>query len=161
MREIVLTKGMVCKVDDADYEQLSAHKWHASQHRDKYYASRNVLTEKGRRPVSMHRLLMPDAAYVDHVNGDTLDNQRHNLRASTNGQNIHNQKRKVPAASGYRGVYLYNQKGWQRWIAGVTVDGKRIHLGYFTSKEDAARAYDAEARVRYGEFAVLNFPEEP
>jgi hypothetical protein len=56
--------------------------------------------------------------------------------------------------SGYRGVTWFQNK----WRASIKINSRRIFLGYFISKEDAARAYDRAALEYFGEFAVLNLP---
>jgi hypothetical protein len=58
---------------------------------------------------------------------------------------------------GYRGVYLHKKTG--KWEAAIKVDGKRISIGYFPSKELAAIAYDKQAKLVRGEKTKLNFPE--
>lgn len=59
--------------------------------------------------------------------------------------------------SGFKGVSL--DKGRSKWAAEITHNRRHIHLGRFTSPEDAARAYDRKARELHGEFACLNFPK--
>lgn len=104
-------------------------------------------------PVKLHRWIMnaPKGLVVDHINGDTLDNRRSNLRIVTQAQNLQNIHR-VPRhnkSSGIRGVCLfkpYARKGYPRkWRAYVTVDGKEITLGYYRTKEEAGAVV---ARVR-------------
>jgi hypothetical protein len=63
----------------------------------------------------------------------------------------------VPA-SRFRGVQ-YNRQA-SAWFAAINVDGKRSHIGRFTTEEDAARAYDAKAREMHGAKARLNFPND-
>jgi hypothetical protein len=91
---------------------------------------------------------------VDHKNNDTLCNERPNLRISTYGQN--NANRRPFGKSGFKGVYPERNV----FRARITHEEKTRNLGYFQTKEDAARAYDAVAFELYGEFAWLNFPEE-
>jgi hypothetical protein len=57
---------------------------------------------------------------------------------------------------GYRGI-AYDSRS-ERWIAYIVHSGKRNHIGCFATKEDAARAYDSAARVKFGADAVVNFP---
>ncbi len=61
-------------------------------------------------------------------------------------------------ATGYVGVSW--QKDMRRYTAKILVCGHRLHLGSFIDLEDAARAYDTAAKKHFGEFALLNFPQE-
>jgi hypothetical protein len=85
MREIPLTKGYAALVSDEDYAELSRHKWHVSGGK-KPYAVRII---NGRQRVYMHRYLLgdPEGFLVDHIDGNSLNNQRENLRLATHEQN--------------------------------------------------------------------------
>jgi hypothetical protein len=95
---------------------------------------------------------MPD--YVDHINGDKLDNRPENLRPATNGQNIANSKSRVGSSSQYLGVCW--SKKHQKWIANITSKGKCHHLGLFVNETDAAMAYNKAAQLHHQSFARLN-----
>ena len=86
---------------------------------------------------------------VDHINGDRLDNRWSNLRAATLSQNGAN-RRKVRGASAFLGVHKH---GSGRWAASVQKDGKREHLGLFSSEVEASRAYQTAAMRVHGEYA--------
>lgn len=107
-----------------------------------------------------HRVIMAmergcwDFRYVDHVNGDTLDNRIENLRVATNGQNIANSRSRIGATSRYLGVARHTQNG--NWIACITKDGHQKHIGVFAEEADAAKAYNEAAKRTHGEFARLN-----
>ena len=98
---------------------------------------------------------------VDHVDGDTLNNRRSNLRLATRSQNNGNRRKgPKPTSSRFKGVSLHKAKGCRRvfWAAYVTKDRHREFLGLFVEEEAAARAYDKAAARVFGEFALLNFP---
>ncbi|MBL0320674.1 MAG: HNH endonuclease [Alphaproteobacteria bacterium] len=145
-KEITLSKGFVCIVDDDDYEYLSQYRWHSMKGKVRVYASRSYK----RSQIIMHRELMnpPIGFVVDHINGNTLDNRRSNLRICTHSQNNVNVKQKNK--TGYKGVKLENGK----WVARI-----QITIGTFASAEEAARAYDKASKSLHGEFAALNFPQ--
>ena len=96
MKTIPLTKGYVAKVDDSDFKWLSQWKWQANVVKNRVYAVRQtfdpVAYSQGRKcrgKVMMHRAILGSINALDgeHKNGDSLDNQRHNLRPATSSQN--------------------------------------------------------------------------
>jgi hypothetical protein len=91
---------------------------------------------------------------IDHCNGDKLDNRRCNLRDATTSQNKANEGLRKNNTSGFKGVYWSKWAG--KWMAGIKVNYKRIHLGYYMRKVDAARAYNRAARRYFGKYAQLN-----
>jgi len=137
-------------VDDEDYEFMARFKWHAKTDRNGDI-SPSVS-------VPAHRLLVP-YALTDHANGNKLDNTRANLREATSRQNSWNRGLRSDSKIGYKGVVRVRSR--QQYRARIQVGDKRIHSGYYTTAIEAARAYDALAREHYGEFARLNFPDEP
>ncbi|GGD88004.1 hypothetical protein GCM10011390_03480 [Aureimonas endophytica] len=93
---------------------------------------------------------------LDHKNGMPDDNRIANLREATAQQNSANRRMRQRNKSGYRGVFKAT-KG-PSWNATITHDGRNVFIGAFATPTEAARAYDAAAIERHGEFAVLNFP---
>lgn len=109
--------------------------------------------------LSREILKAPKGMTVDHINHNTLDNRRGNLRLATGSQNNGNMRVRSGSQTGYKGVHKAKKKN--RYIAHIGRDGKRaVYLGCFTSAEDAARAYDKAAFEQWGEFAHLNFPRD-
>src|SRR5688572_4947824 len=104
MKEIPLTQGKVALVDDEDYEWLNRWKWTFQECKSgNGYA---VRYSRGRREY-MHRLVLnaPTGTEIDHVaTGDTLNNQRTNLRVCTRAQNLANRNIGKNNTSGYKGV---------------------------------------------------------
>ncbi len=157
MKRIKLTQRKYASVDDCDFEWLSQWKW--LYHNG--YAERNSPIVNGRRGViRMHRLIAetPFGMETDHINRNRLDNQRHNLRICTLGENQCNRGKYSNNTSGYKGVFWH--KASCRWRAQIKTDGKIIHLGLFDDVKDAAYAYDRAAKEYHGEFARPNFKGE-
>ena len=103
---------------------------------------------------SIQITVKPTSRKADHRDGVTLNNQRHNLRWSTDSQSNANRRLFKNNTSGYRGVYGPNEYG--RYLAQLKINKKRYHLGYYGTAEEAARRYDFFARDLFGEFARLN-----
>lgn len=97
-----------------------------------------------------------DKRQADHINQNTLDNRRSNLRIATNAENSRNRRRQRNNRSGYRRVSYYCRA--KRWQAYISVDERRrVWLGYFDTPEKAAQAYDFAAITLHGDFAQTNF----
>lgn len=161
MKEIPLTKGRVALVDDEDYELISQFTWHYTT---RGYAMRSQRIGRIHKVgILMHRYIMsaPKDMHVDHINGDTLDNRRCNLRLASPSQNQHN-KRKTKlynTSSRFKGVTWHKHN--KKWQAAIGGKGRQTrYIGQFTTQEEAARAYDAAALHLFGEFAHINFPDE-
>ena len=165
MKEIPLTQGKVALVDDEDFERVNQFKWcvHLSGVGCSYYALRTTKKNRTMNTIRMHNLLMnpPVGLFVDHKNGDGLDNRRENLRICSVSQNAMNQKRQIRRFGEYKGVRemikTYKNKTYSYIVAYIRVNGKQIFLGNFSNKVEAANAYDDAARIHFGEFARTNF----
>jgi hypothetical protein len=150
MKKILLSKNQVTIVDDEDFPVLSRYKWHVSfQGKTKSpYAQGYVLGH----PVRMQRLILNPSAHleVDHINGDTLDNRKANLRICTHAENLLNAN--VVGKCGYKGVYEGTGKVvfWYARLRGKTI-------GRFSNARAAAMAYDKAAEKAFGEYAWLNY----
>lgn len=163
MKYILLTRNAVTAVSDEDHEFLTQWGWYAESKRGVLYAARMASRTEGKRKViAMHRVILEHMSgqsllglQGDHINGNTLDNQRENLRAATHRQNKQGYRRYRKHSSRFRGVFF--SKNAKKWTAQVKCsDGKTRHLGYHEQEEDAARAYNKGATEYYGEFASLN-----
>lgn len=156
-REIPLTRNQVAKVDVFNFERLSAKKWCACRNKRSptFYAGRNVPHLGRQVLLHMQReilgLAYGDKRRVDHVNGDTLDNRVANLRIATIVQNAQNSRMPSRNKSGYKGVCWNKEK--RKWESQIRVNGRHVHLGYFTDPKIAHDAYRAAAVRCFVEFA--------
>lgn len=152
MKTILLTKGFFTKVDDEDFESLIKNKWFIANTGTHIYAARRC----GPRNIKLHRILInpPNGFYVDHIDGDTLNNQRSNLRVCTKSQNAMNSKHQQSSSSKFKGVSWDSSRG--KWRAQIKKHGVRFNLGRFSTEREAASAYNAKAKEIFGEFARLN-----
>ena len=151
-RRIPLTKGYEAIVDADRFDYLSQFPWYSDTRKGTSlrYARRR---DKENRVVSMHQEVYGEK-FVDHKNGNTLDNRRSNLRKcdpSSNGANAPLSRRNK---SGYKGVTWDTARN--RWTVGIVVRRHRKFLGRFLSLQEAASAYDEAAVKYFGEFARIN-----
>lgn len=165
MKEIATVSKHIIQVDDEDFEFLSQFKWNIRNKRPEYgnntnYAFRYRLPteEIGPRFIAMHRQITnaPKNMYVDHIDGNGLNNQRSNLRLCTPSENSRNTSSRAGSTSKYLGVCLHKSGKWQASIKG---NGKFLYLGLFCDEIDAALAYNEAAKIHHGEFARLNIIE--
>ena len=159
-REIPLSRGMVAIVDSDDYDTLvAAGSWHASPSDRTFYARRTIYLDRGKfTSVAMHHVIF-GRKYVDHVNGNGLDNRKENLRPATSAENAANRGLRSDSANPYKGIERISSLA-NPWRARISVLGETRSLGAFATPEEAARAYDAAAIEAWGEYARLNFPKE-
>lgn len=162
MKKIALTNGQVALVDDADYEWITKRRWYASKGRanNKFVAKHSTTTREGKKIMFlMHREIMkpPRHLTIDHINGDSLDNRRCNLRFATvteNNRNMFKVKKRTAIFSKYKGVGW--NKAMRKWQASIGYDKTRKHLGYYESEDKAAMAYNKAAKIHHRDFANLN-----
>lgn len=97
----------------------------------------------------LHHRVLPK--YIDHIDGNPLNNTIENLRGCDLTQNICNAKIRKDNTSGFKGVSWF--KPYKKWKARVHIYGKEHHLGYYIEKEDAITAVK-KARIEiHKEFA--------
>jgi hypothetical protein len=158
-RAIPLDKGYVTIVDAADYDLVASFAWRVDDGPTTVYATRPALAHEVRagepKRIRLHRVLVPGFQAVDHRNGWGLDNRRCNLRGTSQSLNAGNARLSRRNSSGFKGV---SHTPGGRWRAYIRENYKLRAIGRFSTKEEAARAYDEAARAAFGEFAALNFP---
>jgi hypothetical protein len=151
-------EGVFAIIDREDADQILSYRWHVNS-RGYVVRHRRSSDPPGAQWVRMHREICPTPGdhQIDHINRNKLDNRRSNLRPATRRENKGNIGLLRTNTSGFRGVSWRSDTGM--WLACIWIHGRNRHIGRFTIKEDAARAYDQAAKVYFGEFAYLNFPE--
>ncbi len=161
MKYIELTQGKKALVDDEDFEYLNQWNWYAYKDtKTKFYARRtfnfSINGKNTGRTILMHSLICKPSKgkMVDHINHDTLDNRRENLREATHFQNTANCKIYRSNTSKVKGVIW--RRDLQKWCARLSYHNKRIYLGVFKEKILALEAYNMAAKKYFKEFALLN-----
>lgn len=160
MKLLPLSKGLFAKVDDEDFYWLNQWRWQSVEIKGKTYAFRsrknNHLGLSSR--AYLHRIIMrveDPNVLVDHKFGDTLDNQKINLRVCTKTQNNRNITSHKNSSSIYLGVSWDASRN--KWQAAYMFNGKKVLTKRFDDEVKAAKAYDTAALKYAGEFANLNF----
>jgi hypothetical protein len=144
-------------MDQEDYEKFKEYPmyvWGSKRHTGLYLMGYSPSNWENAHRI--HRLIMDaqSGEIVDHINGNPLDNRRNNRRIVTSLVNNQKaRKRKDGKTSQYKGVSF--NKNSQKWVAQIQVNKKKIGLGYFTTPEEAAIAYNL-AIDYYGTFSPKN-----
>jgi hypothetical protein len=158
-RLIPLTLGQNALVSTHRYEFLNQFNWCAEPDRKgrTYYAFRKVFIDGKWKRISMHRFILNDYTFphIDHQNGNGLDNCDGNIRGCTISQNGANCPKRSHNQSGFKGVVKLPSG---KFIAQIIVLGAKSRSRTVDTAEEAARAYDRMAVLKFGEFAHLNFP---
>ena len=158
MREMSLTKGKVAIVDDADYDWLNQWKWYATNPAGKgWRAQRDSGGRKSKVRLAMSRVIMGvnpgDSRVVDHINHNSLDNRRENLRIVTVTQNNMNVRGHRDSETGEKGVHINKSSQTNPYRVQIQADKKRLHIGCYPTMEAAKCAYRHAAMTMHGQFA--------
>lgn len=151
--QIQLNNEYTTLINNCDLDLINQYLWNVTDDGFNPYACCKI----DGTIVRMHRLIMNarEGQIVDHINGNTLDNRRENLRFVTASQNAINRRRRSDNKSGVTGVYF--SKAHNRWFACINIDKKKQTIGLFKTMEEAVEARKQKEIEIYGEFAR---PEE-
>jgi len=147
--DLKLKSGHHILIDDEDFERVSQYRW------GMYPSCRYVTATINGKTTSIHRFVMnaEQGQYVDHINGDRLDNRKSNLRFCSHRANTQNRKLNKNSTTGIKGVCKLKNG---RYRAKIGNNGDRLNLGVWETERDATIAYNVGAKLLYGEFANLN-----
>jgi len=154
---ITLTQGMFALIWSSDAERAGMFNWYAKRDSSSgsYYAKRRIPAPgRANWPTqSLQDFILGhvDGYTVDHeIVGNGLDCRQNNLRHAERWQQSVNQRKRRNTTSGLRGVTYHARAG--KWMANIRVNGQRIYLGLFGTKEEAYAAYCAAAELYHGKF---------
>lgn len=158
MKQLKLSNGTIVTYSDEDHNLVAKYNW--------CYSNGYVVAKHPEKntTIRLHRLLLAVSAnlFVDHKDGNPLNNCRENLRIVTHSQNMRNSsaKKKITnKTSMYKGVSLC--KATQKWKAQITCSlGFAVNLGRFKTELEAAIAYNIAAIKEFGEYAKINTIQE-
>ena len=137
--------------DADDYEKVSKYHW--------YEENNGYIRSSGKKKedrIHIHRLIMgfPDDMNVDHINHNTFDNRKLNLRIVTTSQNAMNRTRGSNNTSGVSGVVWVKNRN--KWKAEIKINGETIYLGSFDKFEDAEKRRKEAEDSLFGEYSYNN-----
>lgn len=165
---IIIRNGLECIIDDCDLPIIQSKSWLVKECNGKKYLRNDIsfyvdCTKTKRKTIRtyFHRYIMSPGIglEVDHINGNTLDNRRENLRICTHKQNIQNQKLRTDNTTGYKGVHYSERR--HKYMACIRTNGKTIHMGGYETAEAAAAVYKAKALELFGEYANFGSVSAP
>jgi HNH endonuclease len=140
-------------IDEELYYDIIQYKWHVNIHG-------YIIANINKKDIRLHRYIMNYSGddFIDHINGNRLDNRKSNLRIATPQQNSRNTSSRKNSTSQYIGVNF--DKSRNKFLARINIDNTSINLGRFDNEIDAAKSRDIASKEHFGEFARLNFPDE-
>lgn len=146
-------------IDIEDIEKVKLFTWHAKYQDDigNYYIIKNIIKGNSNKQIMLHRYIMncPKGLTIDHINHNTTDNRKQNLRICTQRENNLNQSElRSNNKSGYRNISW--QKACNKYIITLMINGKNKTIGRTADLEEAVKIRD-EAKERYGIKSVYNF----
>jgi len=151
---VTLTQGYTAIVDADDRSRIEGYNW--TVRLDSNGVAYAMRRSKAEGTVYLHRSLMDlergDPTEVDHLNSDTLDCRRSNMRLATRTENARHIRSHRGSSSAYVGV------SWHRASRSWRVNVGSQLIGHYGTEVEAARARDAAARDLFGEWPVINLP---
>ena len=156
MKEIPLTQGKITLIDNNDFERVNQYKW--LYENSKGYALRreyirgSIRKHQKQNNIKLHRFILNfPIGQVDHINGNRLDNRKHNLRIVTPHQQSMNKGISKNNTSGIKGVYW--NKVSKKWIAYIMINRKMIYLGQSKDKSKCGTIRRIAEKKHFGQFS--------
>lgn len=146
------SKGYSFLIDLEDLDRVREYCWKVSERG--YVQTTSPMVNGRRTYIPLHRFVMnctDHSMVVDHINHNTSDNRKCNLRICTPTQNQYNVKPSAYNKSGVRGVRF--NKYCNKWEVGFTLEGKHRIIGYFNNINDAIKLRKQYEEKYYGEYA--------
>ena len=144
-------------IDSEYWNEIREYRWslHLSKTTKSGFYIRN--TDRRHNRILLHRLILKlndPKILVDHINHNTFDNRKENLRKCNPTESLRNRTKQENNTSGFKGVSWHISK--QKWMAYIGLNNKQVYIGLFEDATSAAKAYNKKAIELFGDYAVLN-----
>lgn len=148
---IVSVKNKNMLIDNEDFNLIADKQLQLNERHGSSYA----YYKEGQKKIWVHKVAMGTENQVDHINRNSLDNRKSNLRLCNVSENNRNRGKDAnkPFYSKYKGVYKLRDK----FCSSIMFDKKSLFLGSYSTEENAARVYDEAAMFLFKDFCFLNF----
>lgn len=148
--EVFDKNGSSFKIDIEDYKKVKQHNWKVEK--TGYVIN---TSNKNKNIRTLHRFLLnpPKEKVVDHINHDTTDNRKQNLRICSFNENCQNRSMPINNTSGIIGVRKRKTKYGEYWRAQIKINGKMKTLGEYKDKEKAIKKRLQAEKEYFGDFA--------
>lgn len=144
-------------IDLEDIERIKYHKWRVDT--NNRVITGNCTESKPRKELSWVILNFNDSSKViDHINGNTLDNRKCNLRVCTQAENVCNKSFMSNNTSGFIGVSYSSSR--KRWCPEIRKDFVRYHLGRYRTLEEAVYVRYIAEQLMFGEYRHREHDED-
>jgi hypothetical protein len=143
-------------VSNEDYEKVNKYNWSISKKKDSNYKCVNAIVNS--KLITLSRFIYGNPIninnIIDHINNNSLDNIRENLRECSKSANSQNKKKIINDT--FTSKYIGVRKRQNKWISDINHNNIYYYLGRFEKEEEAAIQYDKAAFIIYGENASTN-----
>lgn len=165
---VIEISGYKVEIDDEDLDKVMQKKWYIRRADVKYglyyfVANGSRKKENKQNSILLHRFIMNctpnDGTIIDHMDKNTLNNKKSNLRVCTHADNMRNRSKECINKTGYKGVYRRTFDGY--YVAAIhNNDRPSSHIYQSRDLLECVKWYDMIAIKLHGEFACINLPKE-
>lgn len=141
-------------IDNEDVQRVNEYHWGIFAAKSQVCDYVAYYAFNSNNEIFLHRLIMecPSNNVVDHIDGNTLNTRKNNLRICTRKDNAKNRKVSKNNTSGCAGVLWNTKIPTPKWMSYICINNKAKTLGYFDNFEDAVKVRKEAELKYYGEY---------